>query len=74
MVFATIGGSGASHFALLRKSQVPAAPISVAILPKIISNSMHPVRVLLMMQPKNNPGIAAGVNTGRMVRASEKRT
>lgn len=45
-----------------------AAPISVAILPKIMSNSMHPVRVLLIMQPKNNPGMAAGVNTGRMVR------
>ena len=74
MVLAMMGGRGASHLFLSRSRYVPKAPIRVARLPKIMSNSIQPVMVLLMIHPRKSPGMAAGVNTGRMVRASEKRT
>ena len=47
---------------------------TVSIIPKMISGRIHPPRILLMRHPRNTPGIAAGVNAGRMVSASEIRT
>ena len=62
-----IGGSGARYLLLFLSIHVKTAPISVARLPKMISGRMHPPRILLIRQPKNTPGIAAGVKAGRMV-------
>ena len=49
------------------------APMSVAMVPKIISGSAQPVKILESRQPTVSPGMAAGVKKGRIVRASEKR-
>ena len=46
---------------------MPTAPMSVARLPKITSHITAPVSMLEMTQPTTSPGIAAGVNTGRIV-------
>ena len=53
---------------------MPSAPSSVAMLPKMISQMMPPVIRLEIRHPMKRPGMAAGVKTGRMQSASEKRT
>ena len=68
-VLAIIGGKGASHLFFLN-AYVPIAPISVAILPNIISHIAAPPKMLDNRQPTNSPGIAAGVKYGRIVSAS----
>lgn len=87
IVFAAIGGSGASHaprdmppgrvrevfFPSFRRAKVPIAPISVARLPKTRSYGNAPVIKLDSRQPINSPGIAAGVKYGRIVNASDTR-
>lgn len=60
IVLATIGGTGASHLFFLKR-YVPIAPISVAILQNTTSHTIAPPRMLAIIQPTNNPGIAAGV-------------
>lgn len=60
IVLATIGGTGASHLFFLKR-YVPIAPISVAMLPNTTSHTIAPPRMLAIIQPTNNPGIAAGV-------------
>ena len=60
IVLAMIGGSGARKELFLRRVYVKQAAIRVAKPPNIF-----PIR-----QPINNPGIAAGVKNGRMVRDS----
>lgn len=60
IVLATIGGTGASHLFFLKR-YVPIAPISVAMLPNTTSHTIEPPRMLAIIQPTNNPGIAAGV-------------
>lgn len=69
-IFATIGGMLINHL-FLRSRYVPTAPISVAILPNTISHTTPPANMFEIMQPISSPGIAAGVNAGRMQRASE---
>ena len=56
-----------------RSIYVPTAPIKVAILPKIMSGRIAPPRMFPIRHPTNSPGIAAGVNNGKIVRASEIR-
>ena len=87
IVFAAIGGSGASHAPRgmppgrvrevfspsFRRAKVPIAPISVARLPKTRSYGNAPVIKLDSRQPINSPGIAAGVKYGRIVNASDTR-
>ena len=73
MMLATTGGTGARNLLLFLKDHVKMAPISVARLPKIMSGRIAPPSVFPMRHPTNNPGIAAGVNTGRIVSASAKR-
>jgi hypothetical protein len=73
MMLATTGGTGARNLLLFLKDHVKMAPISVARLPKIMSGRIAPPSVFPMRHPINNPGIAAGVNTGRIVSASAKR-
>ena len=53
---------------------MPIAPIRVARLPNIISVTTHPVRILDIRHPIKTPGIAYGVKTGSIVRASENLT
>lgn len=60
IVLATIGGTGASHLFFLKR-YVPIAPISVAMLPNTTSHTIAPPRMLAIIQPTNDPGIAAGV-------------
>lgn len=60
IVLATIGGTGASHLCFLNR-YVPIAPISVAMLQNTTSHTIAPPRMLAIIQPTNNPGIAAGV-------------
>ena len=75
IVFTRIGGSGAKRGLLFRSLYVRKAAAKLARLPKIISGRMTPGdKALPSKQPTNNPGTAAGVNTGRMVKASEIRT
>lgn len=52
----------------------PSAPIRVARAPKRISNGRQPVRRFAIAHPMNRPGMAAGVNNGKMHSASEIRT
>ena len=68
-MLATTGGTGARNLLLFLKDHVKMAPISVARLPKIMSGRIAPPSVFPMRHPTNNPGIAAGVNTGRIVSA-----
>ena len=72
-MFASIGGSGTSHFFLFKR-YVPTAPISVATLPKITSQITPPAIMFEIRHPIKSPGIAAGVNAGRIVSASENLT
>lgn len=72
-VFASIGGNTARYLCLHRRC-VPYAPSNVARLPKTISHGAHPIMMLDIRHPANNPGIAAGVNIGRIHRASENLT
>ena len=75
IVFTMIGGSGAKSGLLFRNLYVRKAAVKLARLPNIMSGRMTPGdKALPSKQPTNNPGIAAGVNTGRMVKASEMRT
>lgn len=46
----------------------------VAILPNTISGRIAPPRILPIRHPTKSPGIAAGVNIGKIVSASEMRT
>ena len=69
-----IGGTGARKGCALRSFQVKKAPARVAKLPQMTSGSRAPPTVLPIRQPMKRPGIAAGVNTGRIVSASEMRT
>ena len=73
MVFATTGGSGARYLLLFLSMRVKTAPIKVAMLPKIISGRIAPPKIFPRRHPINKPGIAAGVKTGRIVRAYAKR-
>ena len=57
----------------LRK-YVPSAPIKVARLPKTISHKAQPVKTFARTQPTKRPGIAAGLNMGSIVKASENLT
>ena len=61
------------NFVFLRK-YVPKAPISVARLPKMMSQMTHPFIIFEIRHHTNNPGIAAGVKIGRMQSASENLT
>ena len=70
IVLAMIGGSGARKELFLRRVYVKQAAIRVAKLPKIISGMIAPPNIFPIRQPINNPGIAAGVKNGRMVRDS----
>ncbi len=63
-------GIGTSH-RLCRKTRPTAAPISVAMLPKIISRGAPPPKRLARTHPMNSPGTAASVNSGSIVSASE---
>ena len=72
-VFAIIGGSGASALCRLMR-YVPTAPISVARVPKIMSQKAQPVSRFESRQPIVSPGIAAAVKHGSTVRASDIRT
>ncbi len=69
-----MGGTEERRRCCFLKAQVPKAPKRVAMLPNTMSQGRHPVTKLLMRHPINRPGIAAGVNAGRIVKASEKRT
>ena len=68
-MFATIGGTGARYLLLFLSCQVKKAPINVARLPNTISGTIAPPRMLPSRHPIKSPGIAAGVNAGRIVRA-----
>ena len=57
-----------------RSFHVKNAPIRVAILPNTISGRIAPPRILPIRHPTKSPGIAAGVNIGKIVSASEIRT
>ena len=46
----------------------------VASVPKMMSGTTAPPAMLPIRHPMNSPGMAAGVNTGKMVRASATRT
>ena len=70
---ATTAGMGTSQ-RLKRRTYPSAAPMRVAMLPKMTSQMMAPPRILASRQPINNPGMAAGVNSGRMVSISAIRT
>ena len=72
-MFVIIGGNVARSLYFLRK-YVPNAPIKVARLPKTISHKAQPVKTFARMQPAKRPGIAAGVKSGRIVKASENLT
>ena len=74
IVFARMGGTGPRTGGFSRRSQVKNAPARVAMLPKMMSGRMAPPKMFAVKQPMNRPGIAAGVNSGSMVRASEIRT
>ena len=63
-------GRGTSH-RFFRSRYPPTAPMRVARLPKITSTGMAPPSRFPRTQPTNRPGMAAGVNMGRMVNASE---
>ena len=71
------GGRGAktgTSFTRTRPtSQVPMAANSVAPVPKTQSTMPRGLPRLAKKHPRARPGTAAGVNTGRTVRASEKR-
>ena len=54
------------------KALVSKAAIKVAAVPKTISNGLKDA-ILDIRQPIVRPGIAAGVNIGNTVKASEKR-
>ena len=69
-----IGGTGARKGCAFRNFHVKKAPIRVARLPKITSGINAPPMRFPRMHPINRPGIAAGVKTGRIVRASAMRT
>ncbi len=72
--FISTGGSGAIIYFFLN-TYVSVAAISVDKEPTITSTiPTPPINRLLNKQPTNNPGIAAGVNTGKIVNASAKRT
>ena len=73
-VRARIGGSGATSGFLSRRRYVKTAPIKVARLPHRMSGRIAPPKIFPIRQPINRPGTAAGVNKGRMVRASARRT
>ena len=72
-MFAIIGGNVARILCFFRK-YVPIAPIRVAMLPKTTSHRAQPVRTFARMHPAKSPGIAAGENRGKIVRASENLT
>ncbi len=76
-VLASTGGSGASTGTVPRRtslsSQVPMAAIRVAAVPKTQSTRPRGLARLDKKQPTARPGMAAGVKTGRTVRASENR-
>lgn len=58
----------------VRSILAPKAPISVARLPKIISQITAPGTIRLeIRQPTNRPGIASGKKIGRIHSASEMR-
>ena len=69
-----IGGNGARNLFCLRSRYVKNAPIRVARLPNTMSRRTAPPRIFPIRQPINNPGMAAGVNAGRIVSASAMRT
>ena len=73
-IFDAIGGSTQRNGLFLRNKYVKKAPIKVARLPNIISGKIAPPNTFPTRQPINNPGIAAGVKAGRMVKASAIRT
>ena len=70
IVLANIGGRGAIYLCFF-SAYVPNAPISVARLPNTTSRSAHPVRTFDKRHPAKSPGMAAGVNTGSIVSASD---
>ena len=74
IVLEIIGGSGARNLFFLRNKCVQHAPIKVAMLPKTTSQITAPAKTFPIRHPINNPGMAAGVNAGRIVRASAIRT
>ena len=73
MTILLIIGGRKARSPCLRRIRVPTAPSKVAILPRIMSIRQHPVKMLLNRQPTNNPPTAAGVNIGRIVKASDNR-
>ena len=72
MVFATIGGMGASHL-FFRKAYVPSAPSKEASVPKTMSHGSAPVRMFAGRQLIVIQGIASEVKNGRTVKASDSR-
>jgi hypothetical protein len=74
MIFEMIGGNVATTGFCSRSFHVKNAPINVAILPNTISGRIAPPRILPIRHPTKSPGIAAGVNIGKIVSASEIRT
>lgn len=72
--FISTGGSGARIYFFLN-IYVSVAAISVDKEPTITSTiPTPPINRLLNKHPTNNPGMAAGVNTGKIVNASAIRT
>ena len=59
---------------VLLNKKVKMAPIKVARLPNIMSGRIAPPKTFPIKHPINNPGIAAGVKIGRIVKASAIRT
>ena len=72
MALARIAGIGTSH-RLDRRRYPSAAPISVAMLPKMTSVMMAPANRFPSRQPTKSPGIADGVKSTRIVSTSATR-